>query len=127
MKDRIQVVAAVIRKNGKVLMASRPEDKPPAGWEFPGGKTEPGETLNQALVRELKEELALDITPGDEIFRIHTTKITLHFIRAAIKGNKEPIPQENQHWKWVELDSGIPDGLLPNDSAFWSFLAGHRK
>ena len=127
MKDRIQVVAAVIRKNGKVLMASRPEDKPPAGWEFPGGKIEPGETLNQALVRELKEELALDITPGDEIFRVHTSKITLHFIRAAIKGNKEPIPQENQHWKWVKLDSGIPDGLLPNDSAFWSFLAGHRK
>ena len=58
MKHPIHVVAAVIIKNKMVLMASRPQDKPPAGWEFPGGKIEPGESLSKAVIRELKEELA---------------------------------------------------------------------
>ena len=54
---RIHVAAAVIREAGKVLLASRPAGKPPAGWEFPGGKIEPGETPAEALCRELEEEL----------------------------------------------------------------------
>ena len=122
MSDRIHVVAAVIKQNGKVLMASRPADKPPAGWEFPGGKVEKNETFNGALKRELKEELDLDIICGDEIFTVRTPKIVLHFIRAAITGRQVPSPQENQCWKWVELTATPPDGLLANDARFWSFL-----
>ena len=49
----IDVVAAVIRRGNKILLASRPADKPPAGWEFPGGKVEAGETVGDATVREL--------------------------------------------------------------------------
>ncbi|OUS13931.1 NTP pyrophosphohydrolase [Rhodospirillales bacterium 47_12_T64] len=53
--------AALVDTDGRVLLAQRPEGKSMAGlWEFPGGKIDPGETPEQALVRELKEELGID-------------------------------------------------------------------
>ena len=53
--------AALIDADGRVLLAKRPEGKKMAGlWEFPGGKVHPGETPEQALIRELKEELGID-------------------------------------------------------------------
>ncbi len=61
---RIVLVSAValIDSDGRVLLARRPEGKPLAGlWEFPGGKVHPGETPEAALIRELKEELAIDV------------------------------------------------------------------
>lgn len=52
--------AALIDRDGRVLLAQRPEGKPMAGlWEFPGGKVEPGETPEAALIRELQEELGI--------------------------------------------------------------------
>jgi 8-oxo-dGTP diphosphatase len=62
---RVVLVAAValIDADGRVLIAQRPEGKTLAGlWEFPGGKVEQGERPEQALVRELKEELNIDVT-----------------------------------------------------------------
>ncbi|RKK01892.1 GNAT family N-acetyltransferase [Pseudoroseomonas wenyumeiae] len=54
---------ALVDIDGRVLLARRPEGKPMAGlWEFPGGKVEPGETVEEALIRELKEELAIDVS-----------------------------------------------------------------
>ena len=122
MKYPIHVVAAVIRKGHTVLMTSRPENKPPAGWEFPGGKVEPEESLARAVIRELKEELDLDVTPADEIFQVKTSKIVLHFIRAAIIGDSIPHPQENQQYQWMDLTSTPPAGILDNDIKFWKFL-----
>jgi len=59
-RPRIAVVAAVIWREGRFLGVRRPEGKPQAGyWEFPGGKVEPGESLEAALARELEEELGL--------------------------------------------------------------------
>ncbi|AMO72171.1 (deoxy)nucleoside triphosphate pyrophosphohydrolase [Sphingorhabdus sp. M41] len=58
--------AALIDKNGRVLLQKRPEGKPMAGlWEFPGGKVEAGETPEAALVRELKEELGINVQEPD--------------------------------------------------------------
>ena len=55
------VACALVDADGRVLIAQRPEGKTLAGlWEFPGGKLEPGETLEAALIRELMEELAID-------------------------------------------------------------------
>ncbi|MGF7147749.1 8-oxo-dGTP diphosphatase [Sphingomonas zeicaulis] len=58
----IVVAVALVDGDGRVLVQKRPEGKPMAGlWEFPGGKLAPGETPEAALVRELHEELAIDV------------------------------------------------------------------
>ena len=61
MKTILVSAVALIDADGRVLLAQRPEGKSLAGlWEFPGGKVEPGETPEAALIRELKEELGID-------------------------------------------------------------------
>ncbi len=61
MKIVLVSAVALIDPDGRVLLAQRPEGKSLAGlWEFPGGKVEPGETPELALIRELKEELGID-------------------------------------------------------------------
>jgi 8-oxo-dGTP diphosphatase len=66
----IQVVAAVMERDGCVLVGQRQADQShPLKWEFPGGKVEPGETPEQALARELEEELAIGGATGDIIER----------------------------------------------------------
>lgn len=64
MKE-IDVVAAILERNGKILLAQRPpEGDQPGLWEFPGGKVEAGENQREALIRELREELAIDASPA---------------------------------------------------------------
>jgi 8-oxo-dGTP diphosphatase len=62
MRERKLVVAALVREEGRILMSRRrPDQAMPDLWEFPGGKVEPGEHPEAALVRELREELGCDI------------------------------------------------------------------
>ena len=62
MKPELEVVGAIVRRDGKFLLGQRPEGKSQAGkWEFIGGKVETGETLEDALVRECREEISLEI------------------------------------------------------------------
>jgi 8-oxo-dGTP diphosphatase len=63
MKMVLVAACALVDADGRVLIAQRPQGKSMAGlWEFPGGKVEPGETPERALIRELKEELDIDVT-----------------------------------------------------------------
>jgi A/G-specific adenine glycosylase len=100
------VVAAVIRRDGQVFIAQRPADGLLGGlWEFPGGKTEPGETLPEALRRELREELAIDVEVGAPfgVYRHTFThfKVTLHAFVCRLANGSEPIPREHSDIRWV--------------------------
>ena len=123
MSVPVQVAAAVIRRGGKVLLASRPADKPPAGWEFPGGKIESGETVAEALVRELEEELDIRVVPGELLAVVPAGKVVLNFMAAELPAGEEPRPREHQSCFWVELSAVPPAELLPADRDFWRGLA----
>jgi 8-oxo-dGTP diphosphatase len=70
----VQVVAAILENDGRILICRRtPQQSHPLKWEFPGGKVEPGETPEEALERELEEELALRGAAGEEITRYQHT------------------------------------------------------
>ncbi|SDB46927.1 8-oxo-dGTP diphosphatase [Desulfonatronum thiosulfatophilum] len=125
-KQSIKVVAAVAWREGRYLAVQRPEGKPMAGfWEFPGGKVEPGETLEQALVRELREELA--ITP-ENFFPWREKKhqypdfhVHLYFFWVtSFQGM--PVPLENQDLAWI-LPGAANLPFLPGDLEIVAELA----
>ena len=100
------VAAAVIRRNGQVFIAQRPEKGLLGGmWEFPGGKTEPGENLEACLKREICEELGVDIKVGDP-FGIYEHvfthfKITLHAFECLLTEGI-PIAYEHKDIRWIK-------------------------
>ena len=101
----VHVAAAVIiRPDGQFLLASRPADKPyPGYWEFPGGKIEAGESAHQALIRELDEELGIQVTQATpwlvRQFDYAKLRVVLSFFRVtAWQG--EPQPREGQTFSW---------------------------
>ena len=113
----VTVVAAVIRDTGgRVLLTRRPDHSHMGGlWEFPGGKLENGEAPAAALVRELREELAVDIVVEHPItFAIHEEpglRILLLFFATRIE-NGEPRAHEGQKIAWVPV-SDLPTYPTP--------------
>lgn len=123
MKTVLVSAVALIDAQERILLAQRPQGKPMAGlWEFPGGKVHEGETPEAALIRELKEELAIGIQPqhleaftfvshGYETFHL----LLLLYLCRTWQG--EIIPQEGQQimWKYPAEMVGIsmPPADLP--------------
>lgn len=111
-KKIVYVVAgALINNEGQVLMAQRPEGKNLAGyWEFPGGKIELGETPEEALIRELKEELNLYINIEDLkplTFASHDYK-DFHLVMPLFlckKWQGDPKSMEKQSFAWINVDA----------------------
>jgi 8-oxo-dGTP diphosphatase len=101
------VTAAVIERSGRFLVTRRPHGVHLQGlWEFPGGKSEPGETTDACVVRELREELGVDVVVHDEILvTTHTypdRQVELHFLRCDALG--DPAPQLGQEMRWVSRE-----------------------
>lgn len=98
-------VGVVIRPDGSLLLGQRPDGKPYAGWwELPGGKLEPGETVLEALARELKEEVDIDVTASTPwVTHIHAyshATVRLFFCRVTA-WTGEPRGLESQALQWV--------------------------
>lgn len=101
----INVVAAVIKdENGKILITQRNLEKSQGGlWEFPGGKIEPNETKENAIVREIKEELDIDIKVEsyllEKVFNYPEKDINLIALECKkINGNIKLLEHENYRW-----------------------------
>jgi 8-oxo-dGTP diphosphatase len=109
---------ALVDVDGRVLLARRPEGKKMAGlWEFPGGKLNPGETPEAALIRELKEELGIDVAAAclaPFAFASHAYEgfhlLMPLFVCRRWKGT--PMPRENQTLAWVRA-SKLADYEMP--------------
>jgi 8-oxo-dGTP diphosphatase len=104
MIPTIVVTAAVIARGDCYLVTRRQRGVHLEGlWEFPGGKCDAGESLAACLVRELREELDVDVRIGDEIHvvthRYDDRVVELHFIECAL--TRDPRPQLGQEMRWV--------------------------
>jgi len=118
----IHVVAGVLQDaQGRVLLAQRPPGKHLAGsWEFPGGKSDPGEAPVDALARELREELGIVIESARPLIRVPheyaEKRIVLDVWRVAAWSGS-PEPREGQRLAWAELDAldrvPMPDADRP--------------
>jgi 8-oxo-dGTP diphosphatase len=111
MKIVLVSAVALIDRDGRTLLAQRPEGKSMAGlWEFPGGKVEPNETPEAALVRELNEELGIetwDSCLAPLTFASHSYD-DFHLLMplfACRKWNGIVQPKEGQALKWVEANA----------------------
>ena len=110
-KKKVKVVAAIIRDEDKIFATQRGYGDFKGGWEFPGGKIEAGETPQEALVREIKEELETEIRVGELIETIEYDYPTFHlsmdcFWAEIVSGDL--VLTEHAAAKWLtkaELDS----------------------
>jgi 8-oxo-dGTP diphosphatase len=101
------VTAAVIERTGWFLVTRRQKGVHLEGcWEFPGGKCDAGESLEACLARELREELDVEASVGEEVFTTTHTyadrSVELHFLRCELQG--DPRPQLGQDMRWVRRD-----------------------
>ncbi len=122
------VACALVDADRRVLIAQRPEGKSLAGlWEFPGGKVEPGETPEQALLRELDEELGVETEVGclaPLTFASHAYE-SFHllmplFICRRYRGS--PLAREGQALKWVRAAQLRSFAMPPADAPLIPFL-----
>lgn len=121
-RPAVRVVAAVISRDGRILVCQRKRnDSFPLRWEFPGGKIEPGEEERAALLRELREELDVAATIGDEVHRIqhlYEGKPPFHiaFYRAEIEA------QEAKNLVFEKIE-----WAKPGDLTRYPFLGANRE
>jgi 8-oxo-dGTP diphosphatase len=123
LKLLLVAALALIDEDGRVLLTQRPEGKSLAGlWEFPGGKVEPGETPEAALIREIREELGIELRApciAPLTFASHTYE-TFHLLMPLYvcrRWEGEVEPQEGQAIAWVRAaklrDYPMPPADLP--------------
>lgn len=122
---RVTVVAAVIERDGRWLVGRRPEHKRHGGlWEFPGGKVDDGEGMDDATRRELAEELALEVTHvGDRLmtFDDDTSPFVIEFLHVQVSG--APQAMEHSAVGWYTLEALQSMSLAPADATFVAWLS----
>ena len=134
----INVVAAIIKKNNKVFITQRGHGEFKGKWEFPGGKVEVGETPEEAVVREIREELKSEVKVErlfDEIKEAQDDKVinVKFFICSLVSGNLELTEHLDSKWvepseiddkDFLEADKPVLDNL--KNGKFKAFGALHK-
>ena len=117
----IEVVAAIIHQNKQIFATQRGYGDFKGGWEFPGGKVEPGETPEAALVREIREELAVEISVGELLTTVEydypNFHLTMHcYLCQLIGGELRLLEHQAARWlgrgelysvEWLPADVGV--------------------
>ncbi len=115
-----RVLAAVITDGARFLLAERPAHKRHGGlWEFPGGKVEPGESDLEAVRRELREELDVQVTRvGEVLLSVQDpgSEFVIDFVRVDITGTARCIEHTELRWESPEEIVALP--LAPSDLRF---------
>lgn len=123
-------VGVLMQSDGSFLLTSRPAGKPYAGyWEFPGGKLEAGETIEEALGRELNEELGLTIEKAVawrvEVVDYPHALVRLHFFKVT-QWSGELQMKEQQSFAWSVLPAGVSP-ILPGALPVLEWLEHERS
>lgn len=115
----VKVVAAIIRRGDKIYATQRGYGDYKDGWEFPGGKVEPHETPEQALIREIKEELLADIKVGKKLITVEHDNPGFHLSMdcfwAELVNDEDPVLTEHEAARWLAKDALNEVDWLPAD------------
>ncbi|MBQ7274186.1 MAG: (deoxy)nucleoside triphosphate pyrophosphohydrolase [Clostridiales bacterium] len=115
----VKVVAAIIRRGDKIYATQRGYGDYKDGWEFPGGKVEPHETPEQALIREIKEELLADIKVGKKLITVEHDYPGFHLSMdcfwAELVNDEDPVLTEHEAARWLAKDALNEVDWLPAD------------
>jgi len=116
------VAAALYHRDGRILIAERPPGKHMAGrWEFPGGKVAPGESEADALTRELREELGVEVTASRPFMRLRhayddrDVELSMWIVESF---HGEPQSLDGQRLKWVRPGGLADEDILEADFPF---------
>lgn len=117
----IEVVAAIIKQDNRIFATQRGYGEFKGGWEFPGGKIEKNETPQEALIREIREELETTITVGKLIDTVEydypTFHLTMHcFLCTVVSGNL--VLKEHEAARWLTREQLWSLDWLPADLEF---------
>ena len=114
----IEVVAGIITDSGKIFATQRGYGDYKAFWEFPGGKMEPGETPQQALARELREELSVEVDVGEFVCTVEYDypgfHLTMHCFYCSVTGGTLTL-LEHEAAKWLDMEQIHSVDWLPAD------------
>lgn len=126
----IEVVAGIITDNGKIFATQRGYGDYKDFWEFPGGKMEPGETPQQALARELREELSVEVDVGEFVCTVEYDypgfHLTMHCFYCSVTGGTLTL-LEHEAARWLDMEQIHSVDWLPADVVVVNALEKNMK
>ena len=129
-RKTVSVVAAVIQSEGRFFATQRGYGPQKDGWEFPGGKIEPGETPETALAREIREELDADIIVGEKLVQVEYDYPEFHLsmgcYRCVLSSGHLTL-KEHEAARWLAPSELRSVAWLPADALVVDTLIGEMK